>query len=158
MKDIFMRFWFNFIFPYKGELELGNLNFVQEKPNENFIDNHVSFVYEDICRSIFSELCKEINFIPSHIGSYWDKHKEIDVVAVDETHHRVFIGECKYFKEDKPIDVNIYAKLLEKSQIKEFSGYEIIYGLFSKSGFSDRLKEISKDNDKLVLFNGSHIV
>lgn len=158
MKDLFMRFWFKFVFPYKGELELGNLYFVQEKLNENFIDNHVSFVYEDVCRNIFSELCKEINFIPSRIGSYWDKYKEIDIVAIDETQHRVFIGECKYFKDNKPVDVNVYAKLLEKSQIKVLSDYEMVYGLFSKSGFSNRLKEISKNNEKLILIDGVHIV
>lgn len=59
MRDIFMRFWFKFVFPYKGELELDNLNFVLSKLNEHFIDNHVAFVYEDICRNIFAELCKK---------------------------------------------------------------------------------------------------
>ncbi len=160
MKDIFMRFWFKFVFPYKGELEFGNLNFVQERLKDHFIDNHVAFVYEDVCRNIFSELCrqKQIDFIPSRIGSYWNKHEEIDLVAVDETNKRMFVAECKYYKEDKPIDVNVYAQLQKKSQIKEFNGYDMVYGLFSKSGFSDHLKEISKDNKKLILINGVHII
>lgn len=58
IKDIFIRFWFMFVFPYKGELELSNLNFVQDKLKNNFINNHVAFVYEEICRNIFAELCK----------------------------------------------------------------------------------------------------
>ena len=159
MKDIFMKFWFQFVFPYKGELELGNLNFVQERLNNHFVDNHVAFVYEDICRNIFSELCKQkqIDFIPSRIGSYWNKHEEIDLVAVDETNKRIFVAECKYYKDGKPVDVNIYAQLQKKSQIREFSGYDIVYGLFSKSGFSDHLKEISVNNRELVLINGVNV-
>jgi hypothetical protein len=44
--------------------------------------------------------------------------------------------------------------LQEKCKSQEFAGYDIIYGLFSKSGFSARLKEMAKDNDKLVLIHG----
>ena len=154
--DIFMRFWFKFVFPYKGELELENLNFVIEKLNEHFIDNHVAFVYEDVCRNIFAELCKakQIDFVPSRIGSYWDREDEIDLVAVDESNKRIFAAECKYYKDNKQVDVNVYAKLQEKCKNQEFAGYDIIYGLFSKSGFSARLKEMAKDNDKLVLIHG----
>ncbi len=155
-----MKFWFQFVFPYKGELELGNLNFVQDRLKNHFVDNHVAFVYEDICRNIFSELCKQkqIDFIPSRIGSYWNKLEEIDLVAVDETNKRIFVAECKYYREGKPVDVNIYAQLQKKSQIREFNGYDIVYGLFSKSGFSDYLKEISVNNRGLVLINGINVV
>ena len=156
MCDIFMRFWFKFVFPYKGELELENTNFVTEKLNEHFIDNHVAFVYEDVCRNIFAELCKnkQIDFVPSRIGSYWDKNVEIDLVAVDESNKRIFVSECKYYKDNKPIDVSVYAKLQEKCPKEAFAGYDIIFGLFSKSGFSDRLKEIAQsNNNKLVLVN-----
>ena len=44
---VIVSFWFMFVFPYKGELELDNLNFVQDKLKANFIDNHVAFVYEE---------------------------------------------------------------------------------------------------------------
>lgn len=159
MRDIFMRFWFKFVFPYKGELELDNLNFVTEKLSEHFIDNHVAFVYEDICHNIFAELCKakQIDFVPSRIGSYWDRDDEIDLVAIDESHKRIFAAECKYYKDNKPVDVNVYAKLQEKCETRDFAGYNIIYGLFSKSGFSNRLKEIASGNDKLILINGVKI-
>ena len=156
IRDIFMRFWFKFVFPYKGELELDNLNFVTEKLNEHFIDNHVAFVYEDVCRNIFAELCKnkQIDFVPSRIGSYWDRDDEIDGVAVDESNKRIFAAECKYYKDNKPVDINVYAKLQEKCKNKDFAEYDVIYGLFSKSGFTNRLKEIATENHKLILING----
>lgn len=155
IKDIFIRFWFMFVFPYKGELELDNLNFVKDKLNSNFIDNHIAFVYEEICQNIFTELCKnkQIDFIPSRIGAYWDKNEEIDLVAIDESHQRLFAAECKYYKEDKPVDINVYAKLVEKCKVDDFKGYDLTYGIFSKSGFTTRLKEIAQGNKNIVLIN-----
>lgn len=160
IRDIFIRFWFMFVFPYKGELELDNLNFVQDKLKSNFIDNHVAFVYEEICRNIFVELCKckEIDFVPSRIGAYWNKNEEIDLVAVDESHKRIFAAECKYYKDDKPVDVNVYAKLAEKCQVDDFKGYDLTYGIFSKSGFTKHLRDIAKENKTLILIDECSVV
>lgn len=160
IKDIFIRFWFKFVFPYKGELELGNLNFVLDKLSHNFIDNHVAFVYEEICQEIFLNLCKikQIDFIPSRIGSYWDKNIQIDVVAIDESHKRIFAAECKYFKQDKPVDVGVYAKLLEKCKTPDFNGYTLTYGLFSKSGFTEHLMDMARENSNLILINEDEII
>ena len=155
IKDIFIRFWFMFVFPYKGELELDNLNFVKDKLKSNFIDNHVAFVYEEICRNIFAELCrnKQVDFIPSRIGAYWDKNEEIDLVAVDESNKRIFAAECKYYKDNKPVDINVYAKLVEKCKVADFNDYKLTYGIFSKSGFTKHLQDIAKTNPNLVLIN-----
>ena len=92
--------------------------------------------------------------MPSRIGSYWGKNEEIDLVAIDESNKRIFAAECKYYKDDKPVDVGVFAKLQEKCKTKDFSGNDITYGLFSKSGFTSRLKEIAAGNDKLILING----
>ena len=48
IKDNFIKFWFQFVYPNKGMLESGRDDFVYEKIRKNFIDNHVSFVYEDM--------------------------------------------------------------------------------------------------------------
>lgn len=152
--DNFINFWFNFVYPYKGELELDNQEIVLEKLRSNFIDNFVSFIYEDVCKDIFARLCKEkiINFSPSKIGSYWNTSSniEIDVVAVDNTNKKIFAGECKYY-QNNPIDIGVYSSLIEKCKTPDFSGYKIVYGLFSKSGFSSRLIEAAKSNDSLIL-------
>ncbi|MCQ2914018.1 MAG: ATP-binding protein [Alphaproteobacteria bacterium] len=160
IKDIFIRFWFMFVFPYKGELELDNISFVKDKLSTNFIDNHVAFVYEEVCKNIFTELCrnKQINFTPSRIGSYWDKNVEIDLVAVDESNKCIFAAECKYYNDTKPVDVNVYAKLVEKCKVNDFRGYDITYGIFSKSGFTEHLLDIAKKNSNIILINEDKIL
>jgi len=49
IKDNFIRFWFQFVYPYQNYLELDNTDMVLQKLSRKFRDNHVSFVYQDIC-------------------------------------------------------------------------------------------------------------
>ncbi len=168
ISDNFIRFWFRYVYPYKGELELENTQIVLEELNKDFIEKFVAFAYEPICQNIFSNLCKSIavDFTPSRIGSYWineygDENTQIDVVAIDKKHKRLFAGECKYHM--KPIDADAYFDLRKKVEgskelMKAFPEYSILYGIFSKSGFKDRLLEVGKTNPDLVLINEDRIV
>lgn len=159
VSDNFIRFWFRYVYPFKGELELDNQQIVLDEMGKDFKQKFVAFAYESICRNIFAELCRkgQIDFAPSRIGSYWrndnEGDTEIDVAAVDNQHKRLFLGECKYHA--KPVDVAVYAALQEKGQSKElaaaFKSYEVVYGLFSKSGFTDRLVEMAAENSNLIL-------
>lgn len=165
--DNFIRFWFRYVYPYKGELELDNIQIVVDEINKDFNTKFVAFVYEDICKEIFATLCKngKILFSPSHIGSYWlndyDSDTEIDVMSIDSKNKRIFAGECKY--HIKPVDAPVYFDLKEKitnsNEIrKTFPGYDIIYGIFSKSGFTQRLMDIAKENQGLFLINNYDVI
>ena len=165
VSDNFIRFWFRYVYPFKGELELDNQQIVLDEMGKDFKQKFVAFAYESICRNIFAELCRkgQIDFAPSRIGSYWrndnEGDTEIDVAAVDNQHKRLFLGECKYHA--KPVDVAVYSALQEKGQSKEltaaFKGYEIVYGLFSKSGFTDRLVEMAAENSDLILIQADAV-
>lgn len=167
ISDNFLRFWFRYVYPYKGELELDNTQIVLEELNKDFIEQFVAFSYEDVCKNIFADLCASgaINFIPSKIGAYWlndlDGNTEIDVMAVDATHKILFAGECKYHKT--PVDADVYFDLRRKvegsAEINStFKGYTVLYGVFSKSGFTARLEKLNSENDQLFLMNESSVV
>lgn len=160
--DNFIRFWFRYVYPFKGELELDNTQIVLEEIHKDFIEKFVAFAYEDICKDIFAALCKNgtISFAPSRIGAYWLNDfagdTEIDVMAVDHQNKHLFAGECKY--HTKPVDVNVYFALKEKvanaMEIhKTFPGYDVLYGLFSKSGFTQRLRDMAAENRNLLLIH-----
>ncbi|MCI9148875.1 MAG: ATP-binding protein [Lachnospiraceae bacterium] len=162
ISDNFIRFWFRYVYPYKGELELDNMQIVLDEIGKDFIGKFVAFAYEDICKDIFAGLCKKgaVSFVPSRIGSYWkndcDSDTEIDVMAVDHQNKRIFAGECKYHA--KPVDAPVYFALWDKvanaGEIKKaFPGYEVVYGVFSKSGFTRRMLDTAKENPGLLLIN-----
>ena len=165
--DNFIRFWFRYVYPYKGELELDNMQIVMDEMAKDFTTRFVAFVYEDICKYIFVNLCKNgsISFVPSRIGSYWlndlGGDTEIDVMAVDIQNRRVFVGECKY--HGKPVDAPVYFALKDKvvnvGEIKKaYPGYDIIFGVFSKSGFTQRMLDAAKENSELLLINEDDLV
>ena len=161
ISDNFIRFWFKYVYPYKGELELDNMQIVIEEINKDFTEKIVAFAYEDICKDIFAKLCKEeISFVPSRIGSYWlndiNNDAEIDVMVIDTQNKKIFAGECKY--HIKPVDAQVYFSLKEKvennDEIKKaYPGFKIIYGVFSKSGFTNRMLDIAKENADILLIN-----
>ena len=167
ISDNFLRFWFRYVYPYKGELELDNTQISLDELDKDFKEKFVAFAYEDICKEIFARLCsdKAIDFTPAKIGSYWLNDKsgntQIDVMAVDTVNKRLFAGECKY--HNQPIDADVYFELVKKvdnsSEIKSaFKGYTVIYGVFSKSGFTSRMTDISNSNPNLFLINETSIV
>ena len=167
ISDNFLRFWFRYVYPYKGELELDNTQISLDELDKDFKEKFVAFAYEDICKEIFARLCsdKAIDFTPSKIGSYWLNDKsgntQIDVMAVDTVNKRLFAGECKY--HNQPIDADVYFELVKKvdnsSEIKSaFKGYTVIYGVFSKSGFTSRMTDISNSNPNLFHINETSIV
>lgn len=165
--DNFLRFWFCYVYPYKGELELDNMQIVLDEIHKDFKEKFVAFAYEDICKDIFAKLCSNnaISFVPSRIGSYWlndyDGDTEIDVMSVDHQNKQVFAGECKY--HTKPVDAPVYFTLKEKvdnaAEIrKSFPKYNVIYGLFSKSGFTKRMLDIANENPNILLIHEDHLL
>mgnify|MGYP002529246086 FL=1 len=167
ISDNFLRFWFRYVYPYKGELELDNTQISLDELDKDFKEKFVAFAYEDICKEVFARLCsdKAIDFTPSKIGSYWLNDKsgntQIDVMAVDTVNKRLFAGECKY--HNQPVNADVYFELVKKvdnsSEIKSaFKGYTVIYGVFSKSGFTSRMTDISNSNPNLFLINETSIV
>lgn len=159
INDHFIQFWFKFVHAYKGELELENTEYVIQKIKKSFIDKHVGYVYEYVCRDLFTCLCREnkINFNQTKTGAYWNSSIEIDVVSIDEENKRILLGECKYKKQ--PVDTDVLFNLKEKGEkITGIEDYKKVYALFSKSGFTERIKESATRDDNIILIDKSEVV
>ena len=151
IKDNFIEFWFKFVYPNRSLIESGQTKYVEDKIRRNFIDNHVSYVYEDICRSkVWSLLSDDLSF--NRVGRWWGaKDVEIDIVAYDAMGKDIVFGECKYSRNQKGMDV---LKLLQdkansvnwnKNSRKEH------FVIYSKGGFSDELTKYAAKNSDVYL-------
>ena len=140
----FYRFWFGFVMPFYPELKEGiSTNFIK------YFKQH----YEILRSLVFEQLSKE--FIIDYFAdkdeiiscdSYWDKDNEFDILAVTKS-HKIILAECKY--KDRKVCKNELNKLKQKAI---YSGIEVDrFVLFSKSGFSNELKDIKQQN--LLLFD-----
>jgi len=146
--DNYFRFWFRYVFPYKSDIEIGRPGEAMSKVKESF-NLLKSEVYENICREkVWSIKRKPFNF--ERVGRWWDRDCEIDIVAFSAKEKKILFGEVKW--SNKPVGENIYQKLKEKkNKVKWGSARRReYYILFSKSGFTEKLKEIAK-KEPLIL-------
>ena len=82
-------------------------------------------------------------------------------MAVDHQNKQVFAGECKY--HNKPVDATVYYELEEKVKKSvelrtAFPGYKVLYGLFSKSGFTQRMLDQAEGQDDILLIMGTEVI
>lgn len=155
INDNFINFWFKFVYPYRNYLEMDNSTFVLNKLKQNFIDNHVSYVYEDICRERIVESSSkgDMAFTVAKIGKWWNKDNEIDIVALSPDSEQIMFAECKY--TEQKMDADIYYKLKEKSTKVNYNpNARAFYVFFSKSGFSSTFQHLAEKDANIYLFNG----
>lgn len=107
LKDNFLTFWFRFIYKYRSAIEIGNLEYVQEK----VLADYETFSGK-ILERYFRQKYRETGFY-NIVTNYWEKNNlnEIDLIAVNEVDHILIIGECKRNAER----INLHT-LQEKSQ------------------------------------------
>jgi hypothetical protein len=151
IKDNFIKFWFQFVYPYKDLLEAEQTDFVMQKIKANFIDNHAAYVYEDICREKIWQYNEEA-FSFTKVGRWWgEKDVEIDIVAYDALGNDIIFGECKYSVNPKGMDVlrSLMSKKDKVSWKKEDRKEHFI--IFSRSGYTEELKEYADKAGNVVL-------
>lgn len=147
IKDNYLAFWFNFVYPYQSYLEIDNLNYPLKNVNEKF-NLWVSKAYEKLCLlAVFQE--QAIEFPLFKAGRWWDKNTEIDIVGLGE--NEIVFGECKW--SNKHVGLNVLHDLKEKAKKVKWknNSRKEIYILYSKSGFSDDLIELSKIDNSIIL-------
>jgi AAA+ ATPase superfamily predicted ATPase len=148
--DRFFEFWFKYVFPNRGSLEIGKGREVLRVIKLTF-DQHLSFVFEDVCKQYCLELMREGRIRFSSIGRWWQKNEEIDLVAVDEEHKEIYFGEAKWSR--KPVGVDILDALKRKAALVEWNRgkRKETYMLFSRTGFTDALRERADKESVLLI-------
>lgn len=151
IKDNFISFWFRYVYPHKGMLEADQDEYVLQKIKQSFVENHVSYVYEEVCReSVWRMLDKGFTF--NRVGRWWgNQDVEIDIVAYDSMGTDMIFGECKFSKNPKGMAE--LRSLMSKASAVTWKNRERkeCFILFSKSGFDKELEEYAKEHTNIFL-------
>ncbi|MDF1617608.1 ATP-binding protein [Petrocella sp. FN5] len=150
LDNSFFRFYYRFVYPHVSELMDGNIDIIYEDIIEKQLMDFIGYEFEKIAiahvRNINQR--KEIPLRLIRIGRWWDKNKEIDIVGYDISHNFIF-GECKWRNEK--LGVPVLKQLQDKSMAIKEEVRDKYYILFSKSGFTDELKNLALIDDKIIL-------
>ncbi|WP_057979307.1 ATP-binding protein [Caloramator mitchellensis] len=152
LKDNYFKFYYRFVFPNISELEEYDIDGVYELAIKPFLNEYVSFAFEDVCKEYLRKNNKQ-NKLPFRflkIGRWWDKKDEIDIVAYDNLGNALF-GECKW--KNSKAGLKELNKLKEKSIKVDNNFINKYYYIFSKSGFDDELLDIAKIDNTIKLID-----
>ncbi len=111
INDNFLKFWFCYIYPNIGNLELKKHIPVLKELDDTIIQNiltpaYISFIKE----MIYSQPLEYLGFVPNKIGSWWDNFgNNIDLIAYDNK-QIVFIS---IVWEKEELTQNVYNRLVE---------------------------------------------
>ncbi len=153
--DNFFRFWFQYVFPYKSDLEIQRYDEVLRKMGESF-KMLEAWTYETICRQMLYDFRDEL-FTFERIGKWWENGREIDVVALNSQTKDILFGEVKW--SEKQVGTNIYMELKEKATHVDWNraSRKEHYILFSKSGFTKDMVELAKKDGVQLIYKDKSI-
>lgn len=136
LHDKFFAFWFKYIFPNRGRIEIGNAEYVLKAIRGTF-DLHVAGSYEDACRDICKRLMADGALQFTALGKWWSRNEELDLVALDEESGTIYFGECTW--SAKKVGEDVYRDLPRKAALVDWRHKKRAekFMLFSKSGFTD---------------------
>ncbi|OIO39630.1 MAG: ATPase [Candidatus Omnitrophica bacterium CG1_02_49_16] len=153
--DQFVKFWFNYVYPFKGEIEIGNTLSALTQWTKSF-DHIIAANYELAARGILRKHQAKL-FAFARVGRWWEGNEEIDLVAVNESTRTILFGEAKW--SNKQIGTNIYEDLKRKAAKVQWGGEDRKkrFVLFGKSGFTHDMRKLARlegvllfEKDKLI--------
>lgn len=149
IKDQFVNFWFQFVLPYRREIEIGDLGFVMKKINDQ-LPKIIQENYQRIAPEIINKYSGLIGKI-ERIGRYWENEREIGNVGFNEDTKEMYCVECKW--SNKSIGINILEELISKTRTIDWNEEKRKekYILLSKSGFTQELIRASKKDKNIIL-------
>ena len=144
--DHFLRFWFRYVHPNQGSLDLGLTDAILNQRVKPDLDHFVSIAFEEASRQHLARLARlgEMPFLPEKIGAWWERDTEIDVLAISRTEKQALVGECKW--SVNPVGVNILDELKQRAQalLREGEVMQLHYALFSRAGFTPALEAVAQ--------------
>jgi len=118
--DLYLQFWFRFIYRNRTAVEMENFDFIKAVIKRN-LRNYKGKILEQFFHQLFAE-SKQYN----NIGSYWNRSgtDEIDLVAINDLEKKVVIAEIKLNKSKISLGA---LKHKAKNLIKKYHNYDIQY-------------------------------
>ena len=136
--DAFLRFWFRYVHPHQGSLDLGLADAVLAQRVRPTFDQYVGYAFEEAARALVARLARagQLDFLPDRVGSWWDREGEVDVVAVSDADGALLLGECKW--SVNPLGADVLDDLRRKARLVDPDGRwpHVSYALFARAGFT----------------------
>lgn len=155
LSDFMFRFWFRYVSSNKTLLEMDAKDIVWQSRIEPDLNNYMGLVFEKVCRDYLLRKNSQgsLPLLFTRIGRWWGtnplakREEEIDIVANDGDDY--LFCECKW--RNQPMDYNVLATLKLRADLVTKQRRESWYVLFSKTGFTDAVRQAAQDDKHIIL-------
>ncbi|OUO19000.1 ATP-binding protein [Collinsella sp. An307] len=104
IRDACYDFWFRFVMPATSSIEAGLGGAALAQLDDSRLDEYLGRRFERLCAEWLTRqaIAEKLPLPVTNVGSWWGTNPrkraqdDIDVIAADEGHKRLIIGECKY--------------------------------------------------------------
>lgn len=113
--DPYLRFYYRFLASRQSQLALGVQDLALKEIQRHLRDFIGTYTWEELCRewTLRAGVLGGLPFAADHVGSYWDKGTQLDVVGLNRMEKTLIIGECKW--SPKPMGQAVIDVLLAKT-------------------------------------------
>lgn len=138
IEDDYFLFWFKFVFPYRGEIEMND----SKTPMTNFNSFKSEFLGKYLEKFVMEFLRGRGDL--NRVGTWWQGEEEIDIVGIDQEKKKILFVEVKM--RNKMANAEIAQDLIRKSYlVKGYERYKHEYLVVSWSGFTKSATEVMKE-------------
>ena len=142
------RFWFRFVYGNQDQLRMLGDDAYDELVAPELAD-YVNPLFERLCQQALPGL---IDRQFRDVGQWWFKEHELDVLGLTAT--GLVAGECKF--TSRPVSEGALADLERTASEVRWSDEpadgDTLYVFFSRSGYTDDLKNVAETRDDVRLF------
>ena len=156
LEDFMFLFWYRFVRPNLSGIMRGIGETIYEVSVKPQISHFMGYIFEEICKQYLylPQIYMTLPFPAGEFARWWGnnpkkkRQEEIDLMA--ENGSEAIFGECKWRNE--LADVDILETLQERSGLFHYQKQS--YMIFSKTGFTEKLKlrEKEEENVRLISF------
>ncbi len=144
--DPFLRFHYRFLSRRQAQLALGVRDQALAEIKKHLVDFIGTHTWEELCREWLLRASgkKILPFLPDQIGSTWNREVQIDVAGVNFMEKTLILGECKWDRHLK--DVDVLEKLVEKTEkvLPPEGQWKVFYLGFARSGWAQNAITFAK--------------
>lgn len=134
IKDNYFHFWVKFVYPFDGDIEIGDKNQLMENFSKNF-NSFLGQVFESISAEFLREYKELLPFTFEKIGKWWHRGEEIDILALNEKTKEIAFFECKWKDLSHKEAEKLLSELREKSKLIDWHNKERkeYYGIIARN-------------------------
>lgn len=149
LQDPFVGFWFECVYPYRSDLELGETQPALQHLRQ-ILPHLLGRAYERIAREVIRS-SGALPFPIHQIGRWWDPQDEIDLVGLNEEANAILFGEVKW--SSKALGTDILQNLRAKAARVQWGrkGRREAFALFGRKGFTEEMRRVAR-RDGVLLF------